>query len=37
MGILSVEEAEEAGRRSPPGALLVASLPRRLGLRVGTR
>jgi len=36
-GILAVEEAEELGRRPPPGALLVASLPRRLGLRVGTR
>jgi glycine/D-amino acid oxidase-like deaminating enzyme len=36
-GILSVEEAEEAGRRPPPGARFVASLPRRLGLRVGTR
>jgi glycine/D-amino acid oxidase-like deaminating enzyme len=36
-GILSVEEAEESGRRPPPGARLVASLPRRFGLRVGTR
>ncbi|PWU18793.1 MAG: FAD-dependent oxidoreductase [Candidatus Rokuibacteriota bacterium] len=35
--MLSVEEAEEAGRRPAPGARLVASLPRRLGLRVGTR
>jgi glycine/D-amino acid oxidase-like deaminating enzyme len=36
-GILSVEEAEESGRPPPPGARLVASLPRRFGLRVGTR
>jgi hypothetical protein len=36
-GILSVEEAEDAGRRPPPGARAVASLPRRFGLRVGTR
>ena len=36
-GILSVEEAEESGSRPSPGARLVASLPRRLGLRVGTR
>ena len=35
--ILAVEEAEDAGRRPPPGARAVASLPRRLGLRVGTR
>jgi glycine/D-amino acid oxidase-like deaminating enzyme len=35
--LLSVEEADEADRRPPPGARLVASLPRRLGLRVGTR
>jgi glycine/D-amino acid oxidase-like deaminating enzyme len=36
-GILSLEEAEDAGRRPPPGARAVASLPRRLGMRVGTR
>jgi glycine/D-amino acid oxidase-like deaminating enzyme len=36
-GILSVEEAEDVGRRPPPGARAVASLPRRLGMRVGTR
>jgi glycine/D-amino acid oxidase-like deaminating enzyme len=36
-GILGVEEAEAAGRRPPPGARIVASLPRLLGLRVGTR
>jgi glycine/D-amino acid oxidase-like deaminating enzyme len=36
-GILSVEEADDAGRRPPPGAQIVASLPRRLGLRLGTR
>ena len=36
-GILSVEDAEDSGRRPPPGALFVSSLPRRLGLRVGTR
>jgi len=35
--MLAVEDAEEGGRRPPPGARLVASLPRRLGLRVGTR
>jgi len=36
-GILSVENAVDAGRRPPPGARFAASLPRRLGLRVGTR
>jgi len=36
-GTLAVEEAEESGRRPPPGARTVASLPRRLGMRVGTR
>ncbi|HST25608.1 MAG TPA: FAD-binding oxidoreductase [Gaiellaceae bacterium] len=36
-GILAVEEAEELGRRQPMGARVVASLPRRLGMRVGTR
>lgn len=35
--MLAVEEAEEAGGRPPAGARLVASLPRRFGLRVGTR
>jgi glycine/D-amino acid oxidase-like deaminating enzyme len=35
--MLAVENADETGRRAPPGARLVASLPRRLGLRVGTR
>jgi glycine/D-amino acid oxidase-like deaminating enzyme len=35
--LLAVEEADELGRRAPPGARLVASLPRRLGFRVGTR
>ena len=36
-GILSVEQSEESGRRPPRGARLVASLPRRFGMRVGTR
>jgi glycine/D-amino acid oxidase-like deaminating enzyme len=35
--ILSLEEASDAGRRPPPGARAVASLPRRFGMRVGTR
>jgi glycine/D-amino acid oxidase-like deaminating enzyme len=35
--MLAVENADEEGRAAPPGARLVASLPRRLGLRVGTR
>ena len=35
--LLSVEEADDAARRPPPGARLVASLPGKLGLRVGTR
>jgi glycine/D-amino acid oxidase-like deaminating enzyme len=35
--MLSVEDAEEAGRRSPTPVRFIASLPRRLGLRVGTR
>jgi glycine/D-amino acid oxidase-like deaminating enzyme len=35
--MLAVEDADEAGRRAPPGARFVASLPERLGLRVGTR
>jgi glycine/D-amino acid oxidase-like deaminating enzyme len=36
-GILAVEEAEESRGRPPPGARAVASLPRRFGMRVGTR
>jgi len=35
--MLSVEDAEEAGRRSSAPVRFVASLPERLGLRVGTR
>lgn len=35
--ILSVEEADEAGRRPPLVARGVAALPRLLGLRIGTR
>jgi glycine/D-amino acid oxidase-like deaminating enzyme len=35
--MLSVEDAEELGRRPSAPARLVATLPRRLGLRVGTR
>jgi glycine/D-amino acid oxidase-like deaminating enzyme len=35
--ILSVEDADEAGRCAPAGARAVASLPRLLGLRIGTR
>jgi len=35
--MLSVEESVEAGGRPAPGARFVASLPRRLGLTVGTR
>ena len=35
--MLSVEDAEEAGRRPPAPARFVASLPERLGLRIGTR
>lgn len=35
--MLAVEDADEAGGRPPPGARLIASLPTRLGLRVGTR
>lgn len=35
--ILAVEEADEAGRRPPRLARAVASLPRALGIRVGTR
>ncbi|HZR91238.1 MAG TPA: FAD-dependent oxidoreductase [Gaiellaceae bacterium] len=36
-GILGVEEADDRGVRPPPGARAIASLPRRFGLRVGTR
>jgi glycine/D-amino acid oxidase-like deaminating enzyme len=35
--ILAVEEAEDAGRRAPAVTRAVASLPQRLGLRIGTR
>jgi glycine/D-amino acid oxidase-like deaminating enzyme len=35
--MLAVEEAETAGRKASPPARFVASLPARLGLRVGTR
>ena len=35
--MLSVEDAEETGRRASAPVRFVASLPRRLGLRVGTR
>jgi len=35
--ILSAEAADEAGRRPPPLARGVASLPRLFGLRIGTR
>jgi glycine/D-amino acid oxidase-like deaminating enzyme len=35
--LLACEEAEDAGRRAPPPVRAAASLPRRLGLRVGTR
>ena len=35
--ILSVEAADEAGRRPPLLARGVAALPRVLGLRIGTR
>jgi glycine/D-amino acid oxidase-like deaminating enzyme len=35
--MIAVEEAEESGRRPSAPARLVASLPQRLGLRVGTR
>jgi glycine/D-amino acid oxidase-like deaminating enzyme len=35
--MLSVEQAEEDGRHASMPARFVASLPRRLGLRVGTR
>jgi glycine/D-amino acid oxidase-like deaminating enzyme len=34
---LAVEEAEDAGRRPPPGARALASLPRLLGIRLGLR
>ncbi len=35
--ILACEEADEAGRRVPFAARTIASLPRRLGLKLGTR
>ena len=35
--MLSVEDAETSGRRASAPARFVASLPSRLGLRVGTR
>ena len=35
--LIAVEEAEESGRTPSAPARLVASLPQRLGLRVGTR
>ena len=35
--LIAVEEAEEAGRKPSAPARFVASLPQRLGLRVGTR
>jgi hypothetical protein len=35
--LLTVEEAEAAGRPAPGAARFVASLPQRLGLRLGTR
>ena len=35
--MVSVEDAQEEGRRASAGARFVASLPQRLGLRVGTR
>jgi hypothetical protein len=35
--MLRVEDAEENGRRASAASRFVASLPRRLGLRVGTR
>ena len=35
--LIAVEEAQEAGRKPSAPARFVASLPQRLGLRVGTR
>ena len=35
--LISVEDAQEAGRNPSAPARFVASLPQRLGLRVGTR
>jgi glycine/D-amino acid oxidase-like deaminating enzyme len=35
--IMACEEAEEAGRRPPRAALVVATLPRLLGMQLGTR
>ena len=34
---LAVEEADDAGRRAPPGARAISSLPRLLGVRLGVR
>jgi glycine/D-amino acid oxidase-like deaminating enzyme len=34
---LAVEEADDAGRRAPPGARAISSLPRLLGVRLGLR
>ena len=35
--IMACEEAEEAGRRPPRAALVIAALPRLLGMQLGTR
>jgi hypothetical protein len=35
--ILSLEEAEEHGRRGSPAAKAVAAIPRLLGMKLGTR
>jgi glycine/D-amino acid oxidase-like deaminating enzyme len=35
--VLACEEAEDGGRRPPPSARAVASLPRLLGMQLGTR
>jgi hypothetical protein len=35
--LIAVEEAQEAGRKPAAPARFVATLPQRLGLRVGTR
>ena len=35
--ILAVEEAEDAGRRPSLAARAAAAVPRRLGMRIGTR
>jgi glycine/D-amino acid oxidase-like deaminating enzyme len=34
---LAVEEADDAGRRPPPGARMIAALPHLLGVRLGLR